>query len=240
MTTWYDASVIRIEQETPSTRRYWLEVSDVADFIFKAGQFVTFDLPIGDKRLARWRSYSIASAPDGTNILEFCIVRSPDGAGTRYFFEEIAVGSSLRFKGPDGAFYLPDALEKDVVMICTGTGIAPFRSMLSDIFRQKKIHQNIHLIFGTRSKQDILYHSEMNFWKNNIPNFDFDIALSRENSTDFYDGYVHQIYLKKYTELRPDIVFYLCGWSRMIDETVENLILKLGYDRSQVKFELYG
>jgi hypothetical protein len=43
-----------------------------------------------------------------------------------------------------------------------------------------------------------------------------------------------------YRELRPDVAFYICGWSNMIDEAVANLIGVLCYDRSQVHYELYG
>jgi ferredoxin-NADP reductase len=51
---------------------------------------------------------------------------------------------------------------------------------------------------------------------------------------------VHPIYMERYAEPSPDIQFYLCGWSAMIDDAVANLIVKMGYDRSQVRYELYG
>ena len=68
-TTWYDSKVIKIENQSPTTKRFWVEVEGVDSFDFKAGQFVTMDLPLGEKRKQRWRSYSIANAPDGTNVL---------------------------------------------------------------------------------------------------------------------------------------------------------------------------
>ena len=61
--TWYEGVVQKIAEEAPNVRRFWVEVPEKIDF--QAGQFVTMDLPIGDKRLQRWRSYSIANAPDG-------------------------------------------------------------------------------------------------------------------------------------------------------------------------------
>ena len=95
---WFDSKVIKIEDESSTTKRFWVQVEGDEIVDFKAGQFVTLDLPISDKRTKRWRSYSIANAPDQSNILEFCIVLLKGGAGTTYFFEEVKIGSSIKFK----------------------------------------------------------------------------------------------------------------------------------------------
>ena len=79
---WRTGTVIRIEDETSATRRFWVEISDIERFDFKPGQFVTLDLPIHEKPNKRWRSYSIASWPDGTNVFELVNVLLEGGAGT--------------------------------------------------------------------------------------------------------------------------------------------------------------
>jgi len=236
--TWYERPITRIENTAPNVRRFWLEAPEDADFVFKAGQFVTLDLPIGDKRLQRWRSYSIANAPDGSGQLEFCIVRS--GIGSTYLFDETALGSNLRFKGPEGTFVLPEVIEKDLVLICTGTGVAPFRSMLLDLQASGRPHRNIHLIFGCRTEADILYREEFEELARTMPGFRYDVALSRQENWLGTKGHVHQIYLEHYAQKRSDVTFYLCGWTNMIDDAVANLIVKLGYERRQVFYELYG
>lgn len=237
---WYDSKIIKIEQESSTTRRFWVEVEDVDQIDFTAGQFVTMDLPIHEKRLKRWRSYSIANAPDHSNILEFCIVHLEGGAGSSFLFNEAKIGTPIRFKGPSGGFVLPETIKGDLVMICTGTGVAPFRSMIGDLIHQQKSHQNIHLIFGTRYQEGILYRQEFEALTKKLPNFSYSVALSREKDWEGHQGYVHSIYMDTYKEVKADVDFYLCGWSNMIDEAVENLILKLGYDKSQVHYELYG
>jgi CDP-4-dehydro-6-deoxyglucose reductase len=237
-TIWYDGLVKKTEPIAPNVKQFFLEMPDLQSFDFKAGQFVTMDLPIGEKRLQRWRSYSIANAPDGSNTLELCIVRS--GTGTQYLFDEVGPGSSLRFKGPDGGFVLPEQLDKDLVLICTGTGVAPFRSMLHDIANSGKPHRNIHLIFGTRTEDGILYRAEFEELARTMPGFRYDMALSQQPDWPGYKGHVHQIYMEHYRDVRPDVDFYLCGWSNMIDEAVAHLMIDLGYDRSQLHYELYG
>ncbi|MDV7396219.1 hypothetical protein RZS08_32800, partial [Arthrospira platensis SPKY1] len=65
-------------------------------------------------------------------------------------------------------------------------------------------------------------------------------VLSRQPDWTGYKGYVHQVYLERYAQPDPGVAFYLCGWSNMIDDAVANLIVKLGYDKSQIHYELYG
>ncbi len=240
MWTWYDSKVIKIMDESPTTKRFWVEVPSEEVIDFQAGQFVTMDLPISDKRTKRWRSYSIANAPNGSNVLEFCIVLLEGGLATTYLFNEIKEGSTIRFKGPSGGFVLKEPVERDLVLICTGTGVAPFRSMVLDIYNQKKAHQNIHLIFGTREESGILYRDEFELLEKEMPGFSYSIALSRAEEWSGYKGYVHQVYEKEYKEVDSNRHFYLCGWSNMIDEAVEKLILGMGYDKGQIHYELYG
>lgn len=240
MVSWYNATVIRIDIAAPAVRRFWLQLPAETAFEFQAGQFVTFDLPIAEKRLGRWRSYSIANHPDHTRVLEFCIVHNPQGPGTSYLFDQIEEGSVIRFKGPDGTFVLPQVIDTDLVMICTGTGIAPFRSMLWDIYFTMKPYRHIHLIFGTRREENILYREELVELKKNLPRFSYDVVLSREPSWSGWRGYVHQVYQQSYGQRRDDVRFMLCGWTQMIDEAVAHLVAEMGYDRRQVIYELYG
>src|SRR5207253_7992406 len=149
-------------------------------FDFKPGQFVTLDLPIHEKLAKRMRSYSIASAPDDTNVIELVIVLLEGGAGTHYLFNQVTEGSELILRGPQGVFTLPAILEKDLFFICTGTGIAPFCSMAHYILKHDVPHKNIYLIFGCRKCGDDLYKDEMIDLSNNLENFYYIPTYSRE------------------------------------------------------------
>src|SRR6187401_2167946 len=123
---WQKGKVIRIENETEFTKRFWIEATETTNFDFTPGPFVTLDLPIHEKVNKRWRSYSIASWPDGSNVYELVIVLLKDGAGTNYLFNQVSVGSEIIFRGALGVFTLKEHnLDKDLFLICTGTGIAP-------------------------------------------------------------------------------------------------------------------
>lgn len=235
---WYDSKVIEIKDMSPTVKQFFLQIDGVDAFDFKAGQFVTLDLPISEKRLKRWRSYSIANEPNGTNIIELCIVHLEDGLGSGYLFKEVNVGTEIRFKGPSGAFYLPESIDNDLVMICTGTGVAPFRSMIKDLRAREVSFNNIHLIFGARYEEDILYRSEFERMAAEDDRISYDVCLSREEEWTGNKGYVHQVYMGK--EYPEQTRFYICGWSAMIDEAVENLLLKKQIDKKDIIYELYG
>ncbi len=240
---WRTAKVIKIQNETTNTRRYWLQVPELESFDFKPGQFVTLDLPIHEKKNKRWRSYSIASWPDGTNIFELVIVLLEDGAGTSYLFKEVKEGDELLFRGAQGVFTLPDVLEDDYYLICTGTGIAPFRSMLHHIALKNIPHKNVYLVFGTRTKENLLYYEELMALTAANEGLHYIPVLSREE-WEGATGYVHEAYkkiiaAKTSNAVLPPSHFFLCGWRNMIDEA-KATITGLGFEKKSIHQELYG
>jgi ferredoxin-NADP reductase len=252
---WRIGKVIKIEEQTSATRLFFIQVPELERFDFKPGQFVTLDLPIHEKPNKRWRSYSISSWPNGTNVFELSIVLLADGAGTNYLFNEVEVGTEISLRGPAGVFVLPEKIEKDIFLICTGTGIAPFRSMVQHIIRENIPHQTIHLIFGCRKFGDALFANELKDLMYKDPDFNFHTAYSREEPGN-YDhlvriGYVHQVYeeicmenMTKDPENPGEKIvkpasFYLCGWKGMVDEAKKR-ITELGYDKKSIHSEIYG
>ena len=233
---WRTGKIINIIQETHNTRRFYIEIPELEKFDFEPGQFITFDLPIHEKPNKRVRSYSIASWPNGTNILELVIVLLEGGLGTTYLFTKVDVGSELILRGPQGVFTLDEEiLKKEILMICTGTGIAPFRSMVHHIKNQNIPHNKIYLLYGTRTQKDLLYYDEFNNFE--LENFQYIPTLSREQ-WEGRSGYVHPIYEEICANRQP-VAFLLCGWKNMLDEAKKR-ILELGYDRKSIHQESYG
>jgi ferredoxin-NADP reductase len=251
---WQTGKVIKIENETATTRRFWIQLPALDVFDFKPGQFITMDLPIHEKPNKRWRSYSIASWPDGTNVFELVIVMLEGGAGTHYLFNEVTVGSEITLRGPQGVFVLPEVIDKDLFFICTGTGIAPFRSMSHHIFNHGIPHGDIYLIFGCRKFGDALYKNELEELGGKLERFHYIPVFSREAlndmNKDIRTGYVHAVYeeicrshikisMAEETAVVKPASFFLCGWKNMIDEAKQRIQV-LGYDRKSIHQELYG
>ena len=244
---WRTGKVIKIADETSNTKRFWIQVPELESFDFEPGQFVTLDLPIHEKPNKRWRSYSIASWPDGSNVFELVIVLLEGGLGTTYLFNEVSVGSELLFRGAQGVFTLHEELDRPLFLICTGTGIAPFRSMTHHLQSKGIKHNNIHLVFGCRTKKDLLYYEELRQLEKEERGFHYHPVLSREEWEEGDTGYVHDVYVRILEKYRaesgsseaPPAYFYLCGWKNMIDEA-RKTFAEMGYDKKSVHFELYG
>lgn len=233
----FDCEVLDIVDENATVRRFYLKYPNEVQLNFKAGQFVILDMPIESKYTHR--EYSIASPPTLDNIIELCIVLNPEGAGTRYLFEQVKPGDTVKTTLPIGKFTLPEAIEDDICFICTGTGIAPLRSMALYVLNQGLPHRNMHMVFGNRYLDDILYHQEMQHLHEKLDTFHFHPVLSREAPDKWQGrtGYVHTIYEELFADKRP-ATFYICGWTAMLKEARERLEA-MGYDRKRIKFESF-
>lgn len=233
----YPCRVLKILDEAPLIKRYFIEYPKEVPLQFQAGQFIMLNLPIESKYTNR--SYSIASPPSNDQILELLIVLKPDGLGTPFLFENIAEGTTIHCSLPLGKFKLPEIIEKPIYFICTGTGIAPFRSMILHIINHKIPHQGLYLIFGTRTEADLIYREEFENLSLENPAIHYVPVLSRAENSGWNGrkGYVHQVYEEAIREGNSGY-FYLCGWSAMLKEAREKL-QALGVDKSLIKFEVY-
>ncbi|HCS20214.1 MAG TPA: oxidoreductase [Bacteroidetes bacterium] len=233
MNTHPGGEVLQITALTPSVRIFRIRYS--LSNAFRPGQFVMLDLPIQTEFTTR--SYSIASAPNSDGWIELCIVKKPDGPGTSFLFEHIKEGDMLQVSEPQGKFVL-EAETAPLCMVCTGTGIAPFRAMILDLRRRHtRLPMPLTLVFGNRFEEDILYREEWEQMQKLDPNFKFIPVLSREENWNGAKGYVHESYLPL-AKAYPETHFYLCGWTTMVRDA-KNKLKALGFSRKQLKFELY-
>jgi NAD(P)H-flavin reductase len=231
----YQAEIIEIIDESPIVKRFLLRLVNVFKFEFSPGQFVIVDFPDIEHEYP-YRSYSIASTTKRHKVIELCVVLKENGAATPGLFKDSRVGDRLTVSEPQGKFVLPKELDRDICFICTGTGIAPFRSMILDVLEKGLPHKNIYLIFGNRTEEDILYREEFERLDRDVPHFHFIPTLSRQD-WEGETGYVHPIYTKLFDDKR-DAYFYICGWTKMVREAKNNL-KAMGYDRRSIKIETY-
>lgn len=221
------AQIVRIEQHHALVRSFFLAPEQPVDFV--AGQFVAIALEAGGIE----RSYSIASTP-GSTELELCVALKTDGFMSPALFA-MKPGNWLYLSEARGSFTLP-ADGTEVCLICTGTGIAPFRSMLLDALH-KGDARKCYLISGNRRATEALYHDEMTQLAAIQPNLSYLPTLSREQVEGFAQGYVHTLYERVFADGR-DARFLVCGWTAMLSEARRRL-KELGYNRRQYFFESY-
>jgi NAD(P)H-flavin reductase len=232
----FRATLRRVEELTPSTKHFEWEIAGGA-FDFYAGQFVSLKVsrPGGEEA----RPYSIASAPRGDARFDLCLNRVEGGYVSNYLCD-LAAGASVEISGPHGAFVVGRPVEQDLVFIATGTGIAPIRGMLADLFAAGEAPaQDVWLLFGVRHPETILYRAEFDALAAAHPRFHFVPTLSRPPAGwKAETGYVQE-HLRRIFAGRRDFKAYICGLKAMVDEVRFILKEEFGLDRKQIRFEKY-
>ncbi len=230
------ARLIQSIEIAPDVRHFVFEAPDVEKLSFTPGQFVSFTDTVGGKNITR--AYSIASAPDETNRFELCLNLVTDGHLSPRLFS-MQPGEAVEMAPPLGLFVIrrPD---RDAVLIATGTGIAPFRSIL-------RAHLNdasraFTLVFGVRHEHSLMYRAEFDEMARRYSHFRFLPTLTRPGPDwTGLTGRVQQHLMEalgQQSVARPDVDVFLCGLKAMVDD-VRNILKAMGFDRKQILYEKY-
>jgi ferredoxin-NADP reductase len=219
------------------TKHLELEMKGVPRFGFVAGQWMSFNTtkPDGEEMT---RAYSIASPPGNDNRFALCLNRVQDGFMSN-FLCNMKAGDEISCSGPFGDFILRPPM-RDTVFIATGTGIAPFRSMLHWLLAEESRHQGkqLSLVFGNRTEKDIYYHDEFLRLAAKHPNFHYQPTLSRGDATwTGLRGYVQE-HVPAIARGCADMHAYICGLDKMVKANRE-LLKSLGWDRKSILYEKY-
>ena len=205
---------------------------EIREFYFVPGQFVSLTQTIGGREMTR--AYSIASPPD-KNRFALCLNRVQDGVFSNWLFT-LKPGDSVETSAPLGYFVLRNP-QRDAIFVATGTGIAPFRSMLHAWLGQDDPRQ-LTLIFGVRYEHALMYRTEFEELARKHANFHFLPTLSRpDESWKGRTGHVQKHLLEAIGE-RRDLDIYICGLKLMVDD-VRGMLKGMGFDRKQIIYEKY-
>jgi ferredoxin-NADP reductase len=225
------ARLIEAREIAPNTRHFEFETPDW-NAAFVPGQFLSVTAKIGADDITR--AYSIVSPPDGKRFA-LCANLVQEGYLSPFLFS-LRAGDEIDFKGPYGAFILRRPVS-DSIFVATGTGIAPFRSIL---LSQLKAYpeRNFTLIFGVRHEQGLLYHDELSALAETYPNFSYLPTLTRP--PDHWIGRAGRVQQPTIEALgnRRDVDVYICGLREMVDD-VRSKLKEIGLDRKRIIYEKY-
>ena len=226
------ARLIESVELAPEVRHFVFEAEGAERFEFLPGQFVSLTAPIGGKLITR--AYSLASAPRQGNRFELCLNRVPAGIFSNVLFD-MKPGDTVEMKLPLGMFTLRQP-PLDSLFIATGTGIAPFRSMLQAHLTSSG--PAITLLFGVRYESHLMYGVEFEALTRRFPQFRYWPTLTRPDpGWRGRTGRV-QTHLDEALGGRRDLDVYLCGLKAMVDD-VRRLLKERGFDRKQIFYEKY-
>lgn len=227
-----EATLIDARMLSPNVREVTFEVG--SGFSFQPGQWVNVHFPgHGNNRGEPLkRSYSIASAHAGTGRFDLCVAHAKGGqAGA--LLHAARVGDRFSITGAFGQRLLAP-IERPFLMVATGTGIAPFRSMLQA--SAVHVRQPMALLFGNRNESEILYRSEFETLERNHPLFSFFPTLSRPSAAwPGRIGHVQSHLLDIAKRMGgTDCDVYICGQSAMVTDVRHILHEQVGIDAGHI------
>ncbi len=179
---------------------------------FLSGQYIEIVMKDG-----RRRAFSIANAPFDDKFLELHIKYIPGGDFTEYVFNEMKVRDLLRFEGPHGTFTLREESDKPIIMLATGTGFAPIKSILEHAFAEG-VTRPIHFYWGGRSMDDLYQEELVKNWAEQHNNFHYIPVISQPSEGwSGRTGHVQNAVLEDFDSLAGYEV-YSCGNPAMVKE----------------------
>src|SRR3989344_383805 len=207
------------------TEDFLLTIKPEKNMGFKAGQFFLLHTNSTE------RPFSAASPPSDKN-LQFLVRKHINGAVTP-ILEKLNKGEKIEISGPYGAFIAKPGKE-DLIFVCTGTGIAPFRSMIPDVLEKDPTRQ-ITLINGFR--HECFFEDSWNKLAKSRKNFKLYGACSKPDSNwKGLKGHVTD-HRDKIINSPKNKLAYICGSEAMVKDTKKILIDKCKLKSDQIKVE---
>ena len=226
------ARLIETVEIAPGVRHFVFAALELPRLSFTPGQFVSLSGAVDGKTITR--AYSIASPPSAGNRFELCLNRVDSGAFSPHLFD-LSPGDVVEMGAPLGTFTLREPL-RDSLLVATGTGVAPFRSMLKAGLRAGS--PAMTLLLGARHESHLLYREEFEALSRQYPRFRFWPTLSQPGPEWRGRTARVQAHLAEAIDGRTDIDVYLCGLQAMVDE-VRQILKGMGFDRKQIRYEKY-
>jgi ferredoxin-NADP reductase len=228
--------VSEIVPEAPSAATIVLDLPDWPGH--HPGQHVDIRLTAEDGYRAE-RSYSIASAPDGTRIA-LTVERLDDGEVSPYLTDELRAGDQIELRGPVGGYFVwGPAQSGPLFLVAGGSGIAPLMSMLR-LRTAAGRDVDARLLFSSRSWNEIIYRDELERMRSDGVVVAHTLTRSQPAG---WSGYARRVDREMLADVglgpehKPHV--YACGPTAFVEVVAEELVA-LGHEPRAIKTERFG
>jgi len=195
-----------------------LRLKPESELDFQPGQFLNIHRDDG-----LTRSYSIASLPK-EGFIELHVERVENGKMSNWLHNQVAMGGKLNIDGPHGdCFYIDDKPEQNLLLIGTGTGLAPLWGIARDALSQGHKGE-IHLFHGSHSKDKIYLADELKQLAKLHSNFFYTACISGDENQGYTAGRANEVALSEIPKLDGWRI-YLCGHPEMVNGTKKKAFL---------------
>ena len=230
-------ALTHIHQQTPDARTLTFSLPRDMRLRAKPGQFLTFHLNIGGKKVIR--SYTICSSPLKTDHIEITPKRTQNGCASVFLNESATPGMLAKATGPFGQFFFDENRHSDIVLIAAGSGITPMLAMLRYI-EDRALNTRVTLIYSVRTAEDIIFRNELIRLSLALPNFRSVVTLSAPDATwNGHRGRIDSALLNQQIHDFAVPTFFLCG-PKPFMQLATVLLTAQGVPAGRIKQESFG
>jgi benzoate/toluate 1,2-dioxygenase reductase subunit len=205
----FEAAISDVRQLSASTIALSIKGEALSRLAFLPGQYVNLKVPGSDQS----RAYSFSSLQKDGEV-SFLIRNVPGGLMSSFLTSLAKAGDNMSLAGPLGSFYLRP-IQRPLLLLAGGTGLAPFTAMLEKIAEQGSEHP-LHLIYGVTNDFDLVELDRLQALAASIPNFTFSACVANPDSQYPQKGYVTQHIAPQHLN-DGDVDVYLCGPPPMVE-----------------------
>ena len=227
----FEAAISDVRQLSESTIALSIKGESLSSLAFLPGQYVNLNVPGSEQS----RAYSFSSLQKDGEV-SFLIRNVPGGLMSSFLTGIAKAGDSMTLAGPLGSFYLRN-IERPLLLLAGGTGLAPFTAMLEKIAEQGSMHP-VHLIYGVTNDFDLVELERLQALSALIPNFSFSACVANPDSQHPLKGYVTQ-HIEPSHLNAGDVDVYLCGPPPMV-EAVSLYIREQGITPAHFYYEKFA
>jgi benzoate/toluate 1,2-dioxygenase reductase subunit len=227
----FDGAISDVQQLSASTIALSIKGEALSHLAFLPGQYVNLKIPGSEQS----RAYSFSSLQKEGEV-SFLIRNVPGGMMSNFLTNVAKVGDNMSLAGPLGSFYLRP-IERPLLLLAGGTGLAPFTAMLEKIAEHGSEHP-LHLIYGVTNDFDLVELDRLKALAEIIPNFTFSACVANPDSQNLQKGYVTQ-HVEACHLNEGNVDVYLCGPPPMV-EAVSNYIRDQGITPANFYYEKFA
>ncbi|MGJ7550467.1 benzoate 1,2-dioxygenase electron transfer component BenC [Pseudomonas alloputida] len=211
----FEAAISDVRQLSASTIALSIKGEALSRLAFLPGQYVNLKVPGSDQS----RAYSFSSLQKDGEV-SFLIRNVPGGLMSSFLTSLAKAGDNMSLAGPLGSFYLRP-IQRPLLLLAGGTGLAPFTAMLEKIAEQGSEHP-LHLIYGVTNDYDLVELDRLQALTARIANFTFSACVANPDSQYPQKGYVTQHIAPQHLN-DGDVDVYLCGPPPMVEAVSQYL-----------------
>ncbi len=230
---------VSVVPEIPGTSSFSFRAPSGRPFNFRAGQFLTLELPVPDETL--YRTYTISSSPSRPRLITITAKAQPDSIGTRWMMENLRPGMQINARGPAGQFTLDGGKVEKLLFISAGSGVTPMMSMTTDLWDAGR-RLDVVFINCVRRPSEIIFRQRLEEMACREPGLDLKFVVEEPDPYRPWTGYQGRFNQLMLGLMAPDFLertVYCCGPQPFM-QSVRDALSGFGYDMAGYHEESFG